>query len=157
MSGSRGTGQKPPSCRARDAASDSGGFRKVFFSWFFCTWLQAVVFHSRNLMTSLFPKYILLSYVPVSLHKLFQHLFSLSFTWCLLSTLQVSAQTLLPLDPKPGQQPLLCSHNALCFSCHSPCLLPLPKGSPAPLQGSDTKAGSRSGHQTLPSSHTQRP
>lgn len=26
------------------------GFRKVFFCWFFCTWLHATVFHSRNLV-----------------------------------------------------------------------------------------------------------
>lgn len=39
-------------CWMSDSALQRGrGFRKVFFfCWSFCTWLHAIVFHSRNLV-----------------------------------------------------------------------------------------------------------
>lgn len=104
-----------------------------------------------SLSTSCFP---MSPYPCTSCSSIF---FLFSPTWCLLSTPQVSAQTLLPLDPKPGQQPLLCSHNA----CASPatalvCFL-FPKGHMLLSRDLTPRLVLDQVTRLCPSSHTQRP
>lgn len=87
------------------------------------------------------------------------HLFPLSFTWltsahCLGLSSDTTSSGIPSPDPKLGKEPLH-SHNALCFSPHSPCLHPLRKELPAPVQGS-THQGQTQAESLVPDSQPQR-